>query len=78
MSEKDTIVRVDANAPVEDETDWEAFDAFTDEEVTAATQTDADNPPLTEQDMAKMRRVPNVRAIRKAQGLSQADRKSVV
>lgn len=71
MSEKDTIVRVDLDAPVTDETDWEAFDALTDEEVTAAALTDADNPPLTTEDIAEMRRVPNVRAIREAQGLSQ-------
>ena len=73
MSEKDTIVRVDASAPVEDETDWEAFDALTDDEVAEAALTDSDNPPLTAEDVAKMRRVPNVRAIRKAQGLSQAE-----
>ena len=34
MSEKDTTVRIDSDAPVTDETDWEAFDALTDDEVT--------------------------------------------
>ena len=71
MSEKDTTVRIDSDAPVTDETDWEAFDALTDDEVTAAALTDPDNPPLTETELATMRRVPNVRAIREAQGLSQ-------
>ncbi|MAG06882.1 MAG: transcriptional regulator [Sphingomonadaceae bacterium] len=71
MSEKDTIVRVDADAPVTDETDWEAFDALADDDVNAAARSDPDNRPATSEQLAATRRMPDVRAIRKAQGMSQ-------
>ncbi len=52
--------------------DWEEFDALTNEEVRAAAEQDPDNPPMTEEELARMRRVPDVRRIRLGTGLSQA------
>ena len=70
----DTFVRssVDVSQPPEDVMDWEEFDALTNEEVRAAAEQDPDNPPMTEEEMARMRRVPDVRRIRLGTGLSQA------
>lgn len=37
------------------ETDWEAVDDLTDEEIYQAASSDPDNPPLTEQQLKRMR-----------------------
>ena len=42
-------------------TDWARLDAMTDEEFLAAALSDADAPPLTPEQLAKMRRVSRVR-----------------
>ena len=52
--------------------DWEAFDAITDDQVRASAENDPDNPLLTEEELSRMRRVPDVRGIRRSMGLSQA------
>lgn len=46
---------------------------MTDEEVEAAARSDPDNPPRTEADLAKMRRVPRVKTLRRALGLTQEE-----
>jgi uncharacterized protein (DUF4415 family) len=38
------------------ETDWEALDAMTEAELHEAALSDPDNPPLTEEQLARMRR----------------------
>lgn len=69
-----TFVRssVDVSQPPKDGMDWDEFDALTPEEARAAAEQDPDNPPLTEEELARMRRVPDVRRIRLGTGLSQA------
>jgi hypothetical protein len=37
--------------------DWTRIDAITDEEIKAAARSDPDNSPLTDEDLAQMRRV---------------------
>jgi putative transcriptional regulator len=51
--------------------DWSRFDALTDEPVHAAALRDPDARPLTDEDVARMRRVPRVRTLRRALGLTQ-------
>lgn len=51
--------------------DWQRLDAMTDAETQAAAQADPDADPLTESDLAALRRVPRVRTLRRALGLSQ-------
>jgi putative transcriptional regulator len=59
--------------PVPERTDWARLDAMTDEEVLAAAMSDPDARPLTEEQLATVRRVPRVRTIRRALGLTQED-----
>ena len=66
-----TSVDVTQQAP-DDAMDWEAFDAITDDQVRASAENDPDNPLLTEEELSRMRRVPDVRGIRRSMGLSQA------
>jgi putative transcriptional regulator len=54
-------------------TDWRAFDAMGEEERHQAALSDPDAPPATEAQLARARRVPSVRALRKKLGLSQAE-----
>jgi putative transcriptional regulator len=44
---------------------------WSDERIEAAALSDPDNPPLTAEQLAKMRRVPRVKTLRRALGLSQ-------
>lgn len=53
--------------------DWRAFDAMTDEEVMAAALSDPDAQPLTDADMKRMKRVPQVKVIRRAFRMSQEE-----
>jgi len=54
-------------------TDWRAFDAMTEEERHAAALSDPDCPPATEAQLARARRVPNVRALRQRMKLTQEE-----
>jgi putative transcriptional regulator len=54
-------------------TDWRAFDAMSEVERHQAALSDRDAPPATEAQLARARRVPSVRALRKKLGLSQAE-----
>ena len=54
-------------------TDWTAFDARTEAENTAAALAEPDAQPATPEQLARARRVVNVRAIREKFGLSQED-----
>lgn len=53
--------------------DWQRFDALTDDEVHAAALADPDAQPLTEEDFARMKRVPRVKTLRRALGLTQEE-----
>ena len=84
MSEPDTIVarRLDdgtvvqvlpdgSTRPMEDRTDWARIHAMTEEEIEANALSDPDNPPMTEEELSRMRRVPNAKAIRSNLGMTQ-------
>jgi len=53
--------------------DWRAFDAMTDAEVEAAARSDPDAQPLTDADMKRMKRIPQVKIIRRAFRMSQEE-----
>jgi putative transcriptional regulator len=53
--------------------DWRRADALTDEEIHAAALSDPDAQPLTPERLARMKRTPRVRIIRRALGLSQEE-----
>jgi putative transcriptional regulator len=69
--ENTTRFRLDPKRPPK--TDWRAFDAMTDEERHAAALSDPDCPPATEAQLARARRVVNVRAIRQNMNLTQEE-----
>ena len=54
-------------------TDWARLDAMTDEEVLAAAQSDSDAQPITPEELAKMRRVSRVKALRQRLGMTQVE-----
>jgi putative transcriptional regulator len=54
-------------------TDWRAFDAMTEKERHAAAVSDPDCPPATAAQLARARRVPNVRALRERLSLTQEE-----
>ncbi len=57
--------------PLPDRTDWARVEAMTEEEIEANALSDPDNPPLTDEELARMRRVPNPRRIRERLKLTQ-------
>ncbi len=57
--------------PIEDRTDWARIDAMTEEEIEANALSDPDNPPMTDEELSRMRRVPNTRQIRTRLNLTQ-------
>jgi len=59
--------------PITGCTDWDALAAMTEEEIEANARSDPDNPPLTEEELARMRRVPNPREIRRRLHLTQEE-----
>jgi putative transcriptional regulator len=52
--------------------DWSAFDALTNEQVLAAARSDPDAQPLSDAQLARMKR-PNPKVVRRALGLSQEE-----
>ena len=57
--------------PLESRTDWARLAAMTEEEIEANARADPDNPPLTAEELARMRPVPDARAIRERLRLTQ-------
>jgi putative transcriptional regulator len=53
--------------------EWARLDAMTEEELHQNALDDPDNPPLTDEQLARMRRVPHPREIRERLGLTQRD-----
>jgi putative transcriptional regulator len=47
------------------------LDSMTDEEITAAAEADPDNPPLTDEELTRVRLARRVQAVRARTGLSQ-------
>lgn len=60
-------------AAAPDTTDWEKVRLLSDEDVEAAALTDPDALPLTEDALARMKRVPRAKTIRRALGLTQEE-----
>jgi putative transcriptional regulator len=86
MSNADTIVtrrQSDGNVvrvmpdgttqPLAESTDWERLRAMTDDEVMAAALADPDAQPLSEAQLAGMKRVPRAKTLRRALGLTQEE-----
>ena len=69
-----TVVQVlpdGSTQPFEVRTDWARLEAMTEEEIEANALSDPDNPPLTDEELARMRPVPNPRRIRERLKLTQ-------
>jgi putative transcriptional regulator len=62
-----------SSQPLVGVTDWARLEAMSDEEVEAAALADPDAQPLTPERLAKMRRVPRAKTVRRALGLSQEE-----
>ena len=58
MSDADTMKKTGKH-------DWSRFDALTDEEAHAAALADSDAQPLTEERLARLKRVPRARTLRR-------------
>jgi putative transcriptional regulator len=56
-----------------DRTDWSALRKMTEEEIVAAALTDPDNPPRTLKMQKRLRRVPQVKVMRRALRLTQEE-----
>ena len=52
---------------------WVRFDSMSPAQRSRAARADVDAPPLTSVDMARMKRTPQVRVIRRALGLTQQE-----
>jgi putative transcriptional regulator len=61
------------NETTESKQDWSRADAMTDEEFHAAALADPDAQPLTPERLARMKRTPQVKVIRRALDLSQEE-----
>lgn len=54
-------------------TDWSRVDAMTDEDAEANALADPDNPPLSQEQLRAAPRMPRVKVIRRALGLTQEE-----
>jgi putative transcriptional regulator len=59
--------------PLEDKTDWKRLAAMTEEEVQSAALADPDAQPLSDADLARMKRVPRIKTLRRALRLTQEE-----
>ncbi len=59
--------------PPPGDTDWERLDAMTDDDVIAAALSDPDAQPLTDEQLARMKRVSRVKVIRRRLGMTQQE-----
>ncbi|MGI8962914.1 MAG: helix-turn-helix domain-containing protein [Thermomicrobiales bacterium] len=67
------IMPVGSTRPSHGRTDWARLDAMTEEEIEANALSDPDNPPISDEELARFRRVPNPREIRKRLNLTQEE-----
>jgi putative transcriptional regulator len=70
---KGSITKFKLNPKKPPKTDWRAFDAMSQEERHQAALSDPDCPPATAAQLARARRVPTVRALRKKLKLTQEE-----
>lgn len=70
---KGSTTRFKLNPKRPPKTDWRAFDGMSEEDRHRAALSDADSPPATEAQLARARRVPTVRALRKKLNLTQEE-----
>jgi putative transcriptional regulator len=70
---KGNIARLKLNPKKAPKTDWRAFDAMSEEKRHRAAVSDPDCPPTSEAQLARARRVPTVRALRKKLNLTQEE-----
>jgi putative transcriptional regulator len=70
---KGSITKFKLNAKRSPKTDWRAFDAMSEAERHRAAVSDPDCPPATAAQLARARRVPTVRALRKQLNLTQEE-----
>ncbi len=70
---KGNIARFGLNPKKPPKTDWRAFDAMSEQERHRAALSDPDCPPATDAQLARARRVPTVRALRKKLKLTQEE-----
>ena len=70
---KGSIARFRLNPKKLPKTDWRRFDAMSEGERHRAALSDPDCPPATEAQLARARRVPTVRALRKKLNLTQEE-----
>ena len=72
MSDKNTMhVKITTDDLSAGQTDWDAVDALSDEEVEQAALSDPDAPPTTPESLANFQRAVDVKAIRKKLSLTQ-------
>jgi putative transcriptional regulator len=69
----DATTKTTAKHAERSKTDWSRFDAMTEAQRHQAALNDPDARPLSEEDLTRMKRTPQVRIIRRALGLSQED-----
>ena len=62
-----------AAQPVTEKTDWDRLRAMTDEEVTAAAVADPDARPMTPEQLQQAKRIPRIKTLRRALGLTQEE-----
>jgi putative transcriptional regulator len=68
-----TLIDLSTGKPYEsdDKTDWERLRNMTEEEIEANALSDPDNPPLTDEELKRFRRVVDARRVRKKLKLTQ-------
>jgi putative transcriptional regulator len=69
-----TVVQVfpdGTTRPIQGKTNWARLEAMTGEEIEANALADPDNPPMTAEDLARMRVFPHPKRIREALKLTQ-------
>jgi putative transcriptional regulator len=70
---KGSITSFRLNSKKPPKTDWQAFDAMGEEGRHQAALSDPDCPPATKAQLARARRVPTVRALRKKLNMTQEE-----
>jgi putative transcriptional regulator len=71
-----TVVQVlpdGTTQPLTEKTDWKRLRAMTDEEVTAAATADPDARPKTPEQLQTAKRIPRIKTLRRALGLTQEE-----
>ena len=58
-------------------TDWARLEAMSEEEIDANALSDPDNPPLTDEELARARRIPDPARIRRRLGIGLSSRDQI-